>query len=150
MGFPTTAFLLLYIRTCLPPTRPPTKLGLYSSEGWEECSACEAGHYCGSNETSTTDMNSGEGSWESASSIAGVCFNGTYCAEGMTRAPGKGIDCVKCLVREYGRARYKTSRRGKTPGCFDLRFGCYLASAGSEIFPSPLSGWCSSRNAPIE
>lgn len=60
---------------------------MYSSSGSDVCSVCEAGHYCGSNETSAVDMITG-GGWGSRSDSAGVCFNGTYCAPGMTRAPG--------------------------------------------------------------
>jgi hypothetical protein len=32
-------------------------------------------------------MTTGGGSWSKATDLAGMCFNGTYCAAGMTRAP---------------------------------------------------------------
>ena len=48
---------------------------------------CEAGHYCGSNTTDTSLMSTAGGDWWSADDAAGRCFNGTYCAAGMTRAP---------------------------------------------------------------
>lgn len=63
-------------------------LGLYSADGADSCSVCEAGHYCGSNETTWEAMTTGGGSWENNADDAGECFNGTYCAAGMTRAPG--------------------------------------------------------------
>ena len=63
------------------------------------CVVCEAGHYCGSAVTSALKMYTGGGSWDAAFDDAGVCFNGTYCAAGMDRAPGvvgwkrRGILC---------------------------------------------------------
>lgn len=66
-------------------------VGMYSDPGSDYCSVCEAGYYCGSNETSAVDMLTGGGSWELSSNSAGKCFNGTYCAAGMTRAPGDAI-----------------------------------------------------------
>lgn len=63
-------------------------LGLFSDEGADNCTVCEAGYYCGSNETTALAMYTGGGSWSSASDDAGMCFNGTFCAAGMNRAPG--------------------------------------------------------------
>lgn len=74
---------------------------MYSEPGQDVCSVCRAGFYCGSNETSLVDMLTGAGSWDLASSSAGMCFNGTYCAAGMTRAPG---DPTKIPNRTLGRS----------------------------------------------
>lgn len=61
---------------------------MFSSSGMDACSVCDAGYYCASNETSAADMITGGGSWGNFSGSSGMCFNGTYCAAGMTRAPG--------------------------------------------------------------
>ncbi|CAN0436223.1 unnamed protein product [Ectocarpus sp. 12 AP-2014] len=72
---------------------------MYSSSGADACSVCEAGHYCGSNETSAVDMLTGAGSWDLSSNSSGMCFNGTYCAAGMTRAPDLARDA--CPAGHY-------------------------------------------------
>lgn len=61
---------------------------MFSDDGADDCTVCEAGYYCGSNQTTALAMYTGGGSWDFASDDAGMCFNGTYCAAGMNRAPG--------------------------------------------------------------
>ena len=61
--------------------------GMHSKPAASFCSRCEAGHYCGSNTTTTANMYLNGGSWAAADDDEGRCFNGTYCPEGMARAP---------------------------------------------------------------
>lgn len=62
-------------------------LGFYSDSGAGSCLECPRGHYCGSNTTALQLVFSGGQKWSKAGDVAGICFNGTYCANGMTRAP---------------------------------------------------------------
>ena len=62
-------------------------VGYYSSGGRSSCTICDAGYYCGSNATTDVEMYTGGGTWANSGDQSGMCFNGTYCNEGMTRAP---------------------------------------------------------------
>lgn len=96
-------------------TPVPCGVGMYSDPGQESCSVCLAGFYCGSNETSYVDMLTGAGSWDLASSSAGMCFNGTYCAAGMIRAPGDTeflLGLRAGIGRPFKRDTYIDSEKG--------------------------------------
>ena len=62
-------------------------LGYYSDVQASLCTICPRGHYCGSLTTTSSSISSGGGSWAKAGDPSGICFNGTYCSQGMTRAP---------------------------------------------------------------
>lgn len=68
-------------------TPKPCNIGSYSDKNASSCQICLKGHYCGSNSTSLLSMSTGGIAWANAGHPSGVCFNGTYCPAGMTRAP---------------------------------------------------------------
>lgn len=65
----------------------PCGVGYYSSPGQSVCTICPLGHYCGSNTTTNSSLNAAGGLWSNSADPSGICFNGTYCGLGMTRAP---------------------------------------------------------------
>jgi len=70
----------------------PCGVGTYSNSGADTCTTCPVGYYCGSNTTTSTALFSGGGSWADASDAAGACFPGTFCEDGMARAPDLARD----------------------------------------------------------
>ena len=62
-------------------------VGYYSDTMASVCLICPVGHYCGSNTSTLNNVMSGGMSWVNSADSAGVCFNGTYCPQGMIRAP---------------------------------------------------------------
>eukprot|EP00752_Nemacystus_decipiens_P010330 g9202.t1 len=112
----------------------PCGVGMYSEPGQDSCSVCQAGFYCGSNETSYVDMLTGAGSWDLASSSAGMCFNGTFCAAGMTRAPDLARDaCPTGHVCPAGAASPVSCQSGTYnphTGMDDLEDDCLVSPEG--------------------
>lgn len=100
---------------------------------------CEAGYYCGSNETTALAMYTGGESWDRASDDAGMCFNGTYCATGMDRAPGvcdrdaRTLCCDCCEIRE--------GPQGKGDGELGLTLGyAVLSFTRARLVTATLTG----------
>jgi len=74
-------------------------VGFYSDDAAQTCSSCLAGHYCGSNTTTSIALSSGGGSWSKSADMSGKCFNGTYCSVKMIRAPD--LDRDACPAGYY-------------------------------------------------
>lgn len=153
---------------CLVNSVEPTAcgVGFFSSDGASDCSTCEAGHYCGSNTTNLSSMISGGGDWSNTEDLAGRCFDGTWCPEGMESAPNmaknacpRGNYCPsgtqyplacpagKYLPSEGGASEsdcivtpqgyYTISGASNLTGLCDPGYFCGLGSTGPRETPCP-------------
>lgn len=109
-------------------------VGYFSDIGQSSCSICSLGHYCGSNTTTSASLVTGGGSWGNAADTSGVCFNGTYCSTGMTRAPDLLRDA--CPEGYYCLAG-TTAPQGCPPGTYNPSVGVGALS-GCLLTPSGL------------
>jgi hypothetical protein len=118
-------------------------VGFYSAANAYNCTLCPKGHYCGSNVTTKAAMLTGGGSWSNAGDSAGICFNGTYCGDGMTRAPNllqdacnAGYYCaagatyqVPCPAGKYSESK----GRDTLSDCITTPAGYYTAQAATSV-----------------
>ena len=90
-----------------------------------------AGSYCGSNTTTLLALSSGGGTWSNAADLSGACFNGTYCPEGMIRAPDLDRDaCSAGIIVPRGKYSFALLKTNSAIAkLFLLNFIQFLALA---------------------